>query len=139
MKDGLIEEFYDNGQLWVREYFKEGELDGPWVEYWEDGQLCVSGNYKSGVREGLWEFYYDNGQLRSRGEFKEGEFDGPWEGYYENGRLRSRENYKYKKGEDMSVATLSKFTVPLASDQSASSQGLLMPKLQYRFRFIKFK
>ena len=36
----------------------------------------------------------------------------------------------------MSVATLSKFTVPLASDQSASNQGLLMPKLQYRFRLI---
>ena len=36
----------------------------------------------------------------------------------------------------MSVATLSKFTVPLASDQSASNQGLLMPKLQYRFRVI---
>lgn len=34
----------------------------------------------------------------------------------------------------MSIATLSKFTVPLASDQSASSQGLLMPKLKYRFR-----
>ena len=36
----------------------------------------------------------------------------------------------------MSVATLSKFTVPLASDQSASNQGLLMPKLQYRFRLV---
>jgi hypothetical protein len=36
----------------------------------------------------------------------------------------------------MSVATLSKFTVPLASDQSASNQGLLMPKLSYRFRLI---
>ena len=36
----------------------------------------------------------------------------------------------------MSVATLSKFTVPLASSQSASNQGLLMPKLQYRFRVI---
>ena len=34
----------------------------------------------------------------------------------------------------MSVASLTKFTVPLASNQSASSQGLLMPKLQYRFR-----
>ena len=36
----------------------------------------------------------------------------------------------------MSVSTLSKFTVPLASDQSSASQGLLMPKLQYRFRII---
>jgi hypothetical protein len=34
----------------------------------------------------------------------------------------------------MAVSTLSKFTVPLASDQSASAQGLLMPKLKYRFR-----
>jgi hypothetical protein len=36
----------------------------------------------------------------------------------------------------MAVATLSKFTVPLASDQSASAQGLLMPKLKYRFRMM---
>ena len=34
----------------------------------------------------------------------------------------------------MSIATLSRFTVPLASDQSASTQGSLMPKLKYRFR-----
>jgi hypothetical protein len=36
----------------------------------------------------------------------------------------------------MAISTLSKFTVPLATDQSASSQGLLMPKLQYRFRVV---
>jgi len=34
----------------------------------------------------------------------------------------------------MAISTLSKITVPLASDSSASNQGLLMPKLQYRFR-----
>ena len=34
----------------------------------------------------------------------------------------------------MATSSLSKFTVPLASDQSASAQGLLMPKLKFRFR-----
>jgi hypothetical protein len=34
----------------------------------------------------------------------------------------------------MAIASLSRFTVPLASDQSAGAQGLLMPKLQFRFR-----
>jgi hypothetical protein len=34
----------------------------------------------------------------------------------------------------MSIASLQKFTVPLAGGQSASAQGLLMPKLKYRFR-----
>ena len=34
----------------------------------------------------------------------------------------------------MAVSSLQRMTVPLASDQSSSVQGLLMPKLQYRFR-----
>ena len=34
----------------------------------------------------------------------------------------------------MAISSLSRFTVPLASDQSASTQGLLMPKLKYGFR-----
>ena len=36
----------------------------------------------------------------------------------------------------MAVASLTRFTVPVATDQSAGSQGLLMPKLQYRFRVL---
>jgi hypothetical protein len=40
----------------------------------------------------------------------------------------------------MPVASLSNFTVPLNSSQSATTQGLLMPKLKYRFRatFVNF-
>jgi hypothetical protein len=34
----------------------------------------------------------------------------------------------------MATGSLSKFTVPLATGQSSESQGLLMPKLKYRFR-----
>jgi len=36
----------------------------------------------------------------------------------------------------MAISSLSKFTVPLASDQSSSTQGMLMPKLKYRFRVM---
>ncbi len=36
----------------------------------------------------------------------------------------------------MAVSSLSRMTVPLASDQSASTQGVLMPKLKYRFRVL---
>lgn len=36
----------------------------------------------------------------------------------------------------MAVSSLTRMTVPLASDQSQSTQGLLMPKLKYRFRVI---
>ena len=36
----------------------------------------------------------------------------------------------------MAVSSLQRMTVPLASDQSSSTQGLLMPKLKYRFRMM---
>ena len=36
----------------------------------------------------------------------------------------------------MAISSLTRMTVPLASDQSASTQGLLMPKLKYRFRVM---
>jgi len=36
----------------------------------------------------------------------------------------------------MAIASLNRFTVPLATNQSASAQGLLMPKMKYRFRAI---
>jgi hypothetical protein len=40
----------------------------------------------------------------------------------------------------MAVASLTKMTVPLAGGQSATAQGLLMPKLKFRFRasFLNF-
>ncbi len=34
----------------------------------------------------------------------------------------------------MPIASLNRFTVPLSGSQAASTQGLLMPKLKYRFR-----
>jgi hypothetical protein len=36
----------------------------------------------------------------------------------------------------MAISSLTRMTVPLASDQSSSTQGLLMPKLKYRFRVM---
>lgn len=36
----------------------------------------------------------------------------------------------------MAVSSLTRMTVPLASDQSNPNQGLLMPKLKYRFRAV---
>jgi hypothetical protein len=36
----------------------------------------------------------------------------------------------------MAISSLSKFTVPISGGQSNSAQGLLMPKLKYRFRVL---
>lgn len=36
----------------------------------------------------------------------------------------------------MAISTLTNISVPLSNDNSANNQGLLMPKLQYRFRVL---
>jgi hypothetical protein len=36
----------------------------------------------------------------------------------------------------MAVSSLTRFTVPLGGDQSATNQGLLMPKLKFRYRAV---
>jgi len=36
----------------------------------------------------------------------------------------------------MAVSSLTRMTVPLASDQSSPTQGLLMPKIKYRYRVV---
>jgi hypothetical protein len=38
----------------------------------------------------------------------------------------------------MPISSLSRFTVPVSTDASSPTQGLLMPKLQYRFRVTLF-
>ena len=49
IKDSLVEEFHNNGQLWIR------------------------GNYKTGKIYGLYELFHENGQLQEKGNIKDGE------------------------------------------------------------------
>ena len=48
MKDGLVEEFYDNGQLKKKGNYKNGERDGLHETYYDNGQIGIKENYKNG-------------------------------------------------------------------------------------------
>ena len=52
--DGPYEEYYNNGQLWVKGTWKDGSSDGPYEEYHEDGQLNEKGTLKDGEECGEW-------------------------------------------------------------------------------------
>ena len=38
-KDGLSEQYYENGNLWNKGFYKNDYQDGIWVSYNEDGSL----------------------------------------------------------------------------------------------------
>ena len=51
IKDSLVEEFHNNGQLKSRGNYKDGKEDGLWEIFNEDGQLLTTWTYKDGVRQ----------------------------------------------------------------------------------------
>ena len=93
-RDGLYEEFYENGQLSERGTYIDGEFDGLFEKFYEDGLLWVRENYRDGERDGLREFFYINGQLGIRGNYIDGKKDGLWEDFDTNGNLTKTETWE---------------------------------------------
>ena len=61
---GTSVNYYRNGQLGMRENYKDGKRDGLFESYFDNGQLNYGKNYKDGQRDGLTEWYYQNGELQ---------------------------------------------------------------------------
>ena len=93
--EGLLETYYENGQLRSKEYYKNGESHGPYELFLENGQLAFKINYINGAAHGPWEEFYENGQLKKKSNYKNGK-ERLSEYFYENGQLLSIENYKNK-------------------------------------------
>ena len=61
--DGEYKKWWDNGQLEVHCWFKDGYLDGEYKEWWSNGQLAIHCWYNHNIRDGEWKFWHPNGQL----------------------------------------------------------------------------
>ena len=93
--DGPFETYYENGQLWTKGTYKDGqivavaELDGLFERYHPNGQLWRKSFREGGVS--MYESYYENGQLSLRATSnKENMNHGPYENYYESGQVREK-------------------------------------------------
>ena len=92
---GIVESYYENGNLRNKVNYKDGEPKGLIEWYYENGQLEKKGNYKEGLREdGLWEFYYKDGQLSYKYNYKDGKKDGVWVNFNQDGSLKKTETWK---------------------------------------------
>ena len=63
IKDGLVEEFYDNDQLRIKRNYNNGKLQGPFEMFYVNGQIKIRSTYKKGKRDGLWEYFDLDGNL----------------------------------------------------------------------------
>ena len=107
IKNGIWTEYYDNGQLNIKQEFSNkvrlesllgmhyfGNILGDYLCYYKNGQLMFKLAFNNGkMVDGLFNEYYENGNTKQYGELKEGLRDGEWIELYENGDLKSKGNY----------------------------------------------
>ena len=91
---GIVESYYENGNLFQRTIFIEGKREGLEEVFHENGQLWFKGNFKDGKREdGIQEQFHENGNLSRRTTYRDGKPNGPTEMFYPNGELMKRGNF----------------------------------------------
>ena len=82
----------------IRGKLVKGKEEGKWVWFWDNGQLYSIQNYKNGRLHGLREMYYESGKLKRRHHFKDDIYHCLTEDFYENGQLEWRGHHKNGKG-----------------------------------------
>lgn len=65
----FYEQKFNNGQLKMKVYLKDGMPDGRYKEYYFDGQLKISGRYDDGKQDGTWRAYLRDGKLFHKERF----------------------------------------------------------------------
>lgn len=86
-------EIYDNGQIKIQGWERDGKRVGPWVSFYENGIRWSESEYRDGMREGKSVTYYPNGAMRYRGAYVADEKAGIWIFYDEEGKVIREENF----------------------------------------------
>lgn len=92
--DGVLYKYYENGQLELEASYSDGKLNGFLKKYYENGQLQMEAYFLNDKADGVYKEYYEDGQLKVKGGYKNGLIEGPGESYYQNGQIKIRDHYK---------------------------------------------
>ena len=65
IKDGTVDEYYDNGRLLSQTNYKDGLVNGTRTLYHENGNVFKTVNYVKGLKDGPEKTYYKNSLLKS--------------------------------------------------------------------------
>lgn len=92
-KEGIVQIFFENGQLNEIRSYKNNLMDGTW-EMYNIYKVKVSvANYKDGLKHGQWLIYDDKGTLLYDMEYTNGQKSGTWKKFDSSGKLVSERKY----------------------------------------------
>lgn len=93
-KNGLSQDWYENGQLQLQSFWKEGKLHGIYQGWYEDGQIACEKMYHENREVGVSKFWYPNGQLKEENIYDDWIGSVISWGWNEGGQLISIRTYK---------------------------------------------
>lgn len=85
---------YPTGELSSRHTEINGMKEGVMTEYYKDGNVKSERIFKADVQVGRSVIYYPNGKIKKVQYFKDGKIDGGDTLFYENGKPEFLRNYK---------------------------------------------
>jgi antitoxin component YwqK of YwqJK toxin-antitoxin module len=122
IRNGSIEEYYDNGQLRHRAFYENETIRGKSENWYQNGMLKSVQYYCPYVKNkryskkcGIWRDFYESGNLQKVVYYNDiGENDGPSNQFFDNGRMKTEEIFvKGKHKDGISSRTWSKSGVLL--------------------------
>jgi antitoxin component YwqK of YwqJK toxin-antitoxin module len=92
--NGLYQSWHPNGQLYRNYNYKNGELNDIQMEYYPNGKLELEANYRNGEADGLYREWYDDGQQFMKCWYNNGKLEGLYKLWWDNGQLKEESTYK---------------------------------------------
>ncbi len=91
--NGILREWYDNGQMYLEFSMNNGIKDGICKKWYEDGQLQMIYNYSRGKLNGNQRKWFPSGNLRAEWNYSDDKLHGVSTEWNVDGSLRSKIQY----------------------------------------------
>ncbi len=93
VRDGVQMQWYENGKIWRRIEYKNGQRDGGFIEWYPDGTKAKQGQYLHDQEEGNWEAWQPDGTRAWQAQYRSGKIAGQ-KLYWSAEKLIRRETYE---------------------------------------------
>ena len=92
--DGVLEEFYETGQLKIKYNFSDGKKNGIQKQWYLNGQLKSLYNYDNSKLSGVQKKWHENGSLKAEWHYENDKLHGITKEWYSNGNIKFSKKYE---------------------------------------------
>jgi len=95
LHDGILREWYENGELYLEFNMKNGIKNGFCKKWYDNGQIEILYHYSRGKLEGKQEKWYSNGVQRGEWNYQEDKLHGLSKEWDSDGKIKSIKIYNH--------------------------------------------